>query len=105
MVPVKTCFCLLHTSGSESGEASDQEGIPHPLVSVTNIDPDEIPEVPSNRFLYRGERKNENDDKDPKKKAANDEDERARERRRAQIRGRTKSGRKIKGRGHLVGFL
>lgn len=29
------------------------EDIPHPLVSVTKIDPDEIPEIPTNKFLYR----------------------------------------------------
>lgn len=91
-------------SDAESGEASDQDqgGIPHPLVTVTKIDPDEIPDVPSNRFLYRGDRKKEEEDKSARKKDSNDEDERARERRRAQIRGRTKSGRKIKGRGLLV---
>ncbi|KAJ8664210.1 hypothetical protein QAD02_010812 [Eretmocerus hayati] len=29
------------------------DDLPHPLVSITKIDPDEIPEVPANRFLYR----------------------------------------------------
>ncbi|XP_014219203.1 peptidyl-prolyl cis-trans isomerase G [Copidosoma floridanum] len=33
---------------------SKTEDAPHPLVSVTKIDPDEIPEVPANKFLYRG---------------------------------------------------
>ncbi|XP_046453626.1 peptidyl-prolyl cis-trans isomerase G-like isoform X1 [Daphnia pulex] len=88
------------TSGDQ-GEKSDQEleGLPHPLVTLSKINPDEIPEVPSNRYLYRGEKKN--DDADSKKKGNNDEDERGREKRRAQIRGRTKSGRKVKGRGSL----
>jgi peptidyl-prolyl isomerase G (cyclophilin G) len=29
------------------------EDMPHPLVSTTKIDPDEIPEIPTNKFLYR----------------------------------------------------
>lgn len=33
---------------------SKAEDMPHPLVSLTKIDPDEIPEVPANKFLYRG---------------------------------------------------
>ncbi|XP_033230015.1 peptidyl-prolyl cis-trans isomerase cyp11 isoform X2 [Belonocnema kinseyi] len=47
-------------SKSEDGEILDSnedveedDGQPHPLVSVTKIDPDEIPEVPANKFLYR----------------------------------------------------
>lgn len=32
---------------------SKEDGIPHPLVSITKIDPDEIPEIPANKFLYR----------------------------------------------------
>merc|ERR1712029_1313055 len=38
----------------EDGELPDEEPS-HPLVQVTKIDKDEIPEVPSNRFLDRGE--------------------------------------------------
>ena len=75
--------------------------MPHPLVTLSKINPDEIPEVPSNRYLYRGDRKNDNET-DSRKKTSNEDDERAREKRRAQIRGRTKSGRKVKGRGLLV---
>lgn len=91
----------MNRSTSNDREKSDQEeGLPHPLVTLSKINPDEIPEVPSNRYLYRGDRKNENDN-DSKKKSI-DDDDRARERRRAQIRGRTKSGRKVKGRGLLV---
>ena len=33
---------------------SKVEDLPHPLASTTKIDPDEIPEVPTNKFLYRG---------------------------------------------------
>lgn len=29
------------------------EDVPHPLASTTKIDPDEIPEIPTNKFLYR----------------------------------------------------
>ncbi|CAB0033913.1 unnamed protein product [Trichogramma brassicae] len=37
----------------EESKLSKDE-IPHPLVSTTKIDPDEIPQVPANRFLDRG---------------------------------------------------
>ena len=95
------CFC---NSGSVSGDERSEklEGIPHPLVTVTNIDPDEIPDVPSNRFLYRGDRTNDEDKGSKKKTLSPEEEERLKEKRRAQIRGRTKSGRKVKGRGLLV---
>lgn len=79
-----------------------EEGIPHPLVTLSKIDPDEIPDVPSNRFLYRGEQKKAEDKDGKKSKSRAEEEDRIREKKRAQIRGRTKSGRKIKGRGLLV---
>lgn len=90
-------------SASEESE-EEKEGIPHPLVTLSKIDPDEIPEVPSNRFLYRGDKKVEEEEADSKKskKLSPEEEERMREKRRAQIRGRTRTGRKIKGRGLLV---
>ena len=96
---------MIRSTSGDREEKSDQEleGLPHPLVTLSKINPDEIPEVPSNRYLYRGDKKNE--DADSKKKSNNDEDERGREKRRAQIRGRTKSGRKVKGRGSLVKSL
>lgn len=34
----------------EEGEVDE----PHPLVSITEIDPKDIPEVPANKFLMRG---------------------------------------------------
>jgi len=37
----------------EEGELEDEERPNHPLVQLSNIDPDTIPEVPSNRFLDR----------------------------------------------------
>uniref|UniRef100_A0A1B6CKH5 Uncharacterized protein n=1 Tax=Clastoptera arizonana TaxID=38151 RepID=A0A1B6CKH5_9HEMI len=84
---------------SEEGEVSDGEQ--HPLVTVTNIQPDEIPEIPPNRFLYRAD-KSSNKEKD-----RNREKERvAREKKRkARIRGVTKSGRVIKGRGVFVSIV
>ena len=72
-------------------------------MTLSKIDPDEIPEVPSNRFLYRGEKKkDEDEEKNSSKKLSPEEEDRMREKRRAQIRGRTKSGRIVKGRGLLV---
>nr|CAD7577017.1 unnamed protein product [Timema californicum] len=76
-------------SGSEEGELGE-EGEPHPLVTLTNINPDEIPDVPPNKFLFRG---------GPEKPRDNVEQDRGQKRRRARIRGVTKSGRVIKGRG------
>ncbi|KAK6644418.1 hypothetical protein RUM43_000685 [Polyplax serrata] len=70
-------------------EDEEQQDI-HPLVNVTKIDPEEIPEVPSNRFLYRADPKQtegENKDKGRMKSG--------------RIRGHTRSGRVIKGRGTL----
>lgn len=36
----------------------------HPLVTVTNIRPEDIPEVPANKFLMRGGPPSEKDKKD-----------------------------------------
>lgn len=37
----------------EEGEVvEEEEQNIHPLVSITKIDPEEIPEVPSNRYLF-----------------------------------------------------
>jgi hypothetical protein len=84
-------------SEEEEGEVPD-EGELHPLVSVTNINPDEIPDVPPNRFLYRGERKTSVNNR-----SKMDRDSREHERRRrSRIRGITKSGRVIKGHGVFV---
>lgn len=71
-------------------------------MTLSKIDPDEIPEVPSNRFLFRGDKKNDEEDKSKSKKLNPEEEDRLKEKRRNQIRGRTKSGRKVKGRGLLV---
>lgn len=84
-------------SEAEEGEVPD-DGELHPLVSVTNINPDEIPDVPPNRFLYRGERKSSTNNRS---KMERDPREHERQRR-SRIRGITKSGRVIKGRGVFV---
>lgn len=74
----------------------ESDGQLHPLVSVSNIDPEEIPTGPPNRFLSRGGpspmflMKPQIDiDTDDKSKKRNN------------IRGVTKSGRIVKGRGTL----
>ncbi|KAL4122653.1 hypothetical protein QTP88_014940 [Uroleucon formosanum] len=72
----------------------EAEGQLHPLVSVSNIDPEEIPAGPPNRFLSRGgplsmflmKPQKDNDDRSKKRNS---------------IRGVTKSGRIVKGRGTL----
>ncbi|GLG97727.1 Peptidyl-prolyl cis-trans isomerase 1 [Gryllus bimaculatus] len=77
-------------SDEEEGELGEEkEGELHPLVTVTQINPEEIPDVPPNRFLFRGDNsaKKSKEEKPPER------------RRRPRIRGVTKSGRLIKGRG------
>ena len=72
---------------------------PHPLASVSAINPDEIPEVPRNRFLDRGYQN----------RITNEEAERGRsgsmqggKSRSKNSQFYTRSGRKVKGRGSLV---
>jgi peptidyl-prolyl isomerase G (cyclophilin G) len=87
-------------SEAEEGEVAD-EGEPHPLVTITNINPEEIPDVPPNRFLFRGEHQTSTNNR-----AKTDRIPRERERRRrSRIRGITKSGRVIKGRGVFVSII
>lgn len=93
------------TSSGEEGEVKDDVSEAagdaggkmrnHPLISLSIINPDEIPDVPKNQFLYRA---------GPEK---NDEGrvERNKDRPRSTVRAYTKSGRKIKGRGSLVRLL
>ncbi len=69
----------------------------HPLVTVTKIDPEEIPKDPENRFLNRI-REDKNKENEPK----NNEAEKQHVKKEPRIRGYTRSGRKIKGRGALV---
>jgi peptidyl-prolyl isomerase G (cyclophilin G) len=73
----------------EEGEDKEEDsGVPHPLVTTFNISKDEIPDVPTNRFLSR---------------VRPEVEERPNyEKRAPRPRGKTKSGRIIKGRGTLV---
>lgn len=81
----------------ENNDDAVPDGQLHPLASVTNIDPEEIPAGPPNRFLSRGgpsamflmKPQNHQIDSDDKSKKRN------------RIRGVTKSGRIVKGRGTL----
>ncbi|CAH3933363.1 unnamed protein product [Pieris brassicae] len=78
-----------HQSEQSEGEQTSEPS--HPLVSTTKIDPKEIPDVPTNRFLMRATR----DEKD--KDTRRDRDRpRYRERERHAY---TRSGRIVKGRG------
>lgn len=94
------------------------KGEVHPLVTITKINPDEIPDIPQNKFLFRGtERKdkenapiketkggkerdqsNPRSDRTPGRERDRDQWD-ANRRRKHRNRGRTKSGRVIKGRG------
>ncbi|CAK1578972.1 unnamed protein product [Parnassius mnemosyne] len=81
-----------HHSGPSADEEEAEEAPSHPLVMTSKIDPREIPEVPTNRFLMRGGR-DQDKERDPR---------RDRERMRFRERERhnyTRSGRIIKGRG------
>ncbi|XP_046814393.1 peptidyl-prolyl cis-trans isomerase G [Vespa crabro] len=77
---------------SEDGEIhdsnEDENEKPHPLVSITKIDPDEIPEVPANKFLYRAGPTNNANQKEFRQHFG-----------RERIRLRRKTGRVFKGRG------
>ncbi|KAH0945562.1 hypothetical protein HN011_011791 [Eciton burchellii] len=77
---------------SEDGEIRDSNEEdnkqPHPLVSVTKIDPDEIPEVPANKFLYRAGSTNNANQKEFRQHYGRD-----------RIRSHRKTGRIFKGRG------
>ncbi|XP_043268506.1 peptidyl-prolyl cis-trans isomerase G [Venturia canescens] len=80
-------------SRSEDGEiqdsADEEDAKVHPLVSVTKIDPDEIPEVPANKFLYRAGPTNN----------ANQKEFRTHHYGRDRLRSHRKAGRVFKGRG------
>lgn len=47
----------------EEGEVKEDDL--HPLASISNINPDEIPDVPVNKFLLRGGAANNNDKRVP----------------------------------------
>jgi hypothetical protein len=114
---------------------NDYREVPHPLVSLRNIDPDGIPKDPSNRFLNRNklesEEKEEKDGKDKDKKKRKRSGSRSRSKSRSKSPNRDRrdqqqrdkgglrpddrsrfgnrqmdnEGRKIKGRGKIVCFI
>lgn len=98
-------MCIIHrkkhSANKEESKPEKDEAIAdlHPLASVTKIDPEEIPKDPENRFLNRI-REDKNKENEPK----NNESEKSTYRKRPRIRGYTRSGRVIKGRGTLVGY-
>ncbi|XP_022826353.1 peptidyl-prolyl cis-trans isomerase G-like [Spodoptera litura] len=104
-IPVTSSFSFIFNksqlfnsfiSKRHSSASGDEEETPeapaHPLVSTSKIDPREIPDVPTNRFLMRGGR-DQDDRSDPRR-----DRERMRYRER-EHRSYTRSGRIIKGRG------
>uniref|UniRef100_A0A0A9WF80 Peptidyl-prolyl cis-trans isomerase 1 n=1 Tax=Lygus hesperus TaxID=30085 RepID=A0A0A9WF80_LYGHE len=83
------------------GQITDDEGEIHPLVTVTKISADEIPEDPKS-YLYRHDPRNKGDGK--KNSNVREELSHRRDKRShkwAPFRGYTRSGKKIKGRGIL----
>lgn len=51
-------FQIVHNFSrkDEDGEEKEEGEVvePHPLVSISDINPEDIPEVPTNKFLMRG---------------------------------------------------
>lgn len=88
-------YCSKKRAKSEDGEIHDSNedelGKSHPLVSVTKIDPDEIPEVPANKFLYRAGPTNNANQKEFRQHYGRD-----------RVRSHRKTGRIFKGRGIFV---
>ncbi|KAL1513813.1 hypothetical protein ABEB36_003168 [Hypothenemus hampei] len=94
---------------SENTDQEDEEGEvkePHWLVTLSNIKPDEIPEVPSNKFLMRGGPEKENKERRRDRDRGRDRRDRNdymanhyNRKRRPVI--TTKSGRVVKGRGRF----
>ncbi|KAL7644898.1 UNVERIFIED_CONTAM: hypothetical protein RMT77_004715 [Armadillidium vulgare] len=68
---------------------------PHPLATISVINPEEIPEVPKNRFLDRGFQNRRPEGK------GEEEEQSGRLKSKANVRFYTRSGRKVKGRGLL----
>jgi len=89
----------------------EEEMQAHPFVQVTEIDPDEIPGVPKNRFLNRQRSKSNSGSRSrskskPRRKQRSRSRSRSRSRRRSSSRSRRHSrkvgGKKVKGRGSLM---
>ncbi|XP_019760203.1 peptidyl-prolyl cis-trans isomerase G isoform X2 [Dendroctonus ponderosae] len=103
-------------SGKSEEEEEGELTEPHWLVTLTDIKPEEIPEIPSQKFLMRGGPPKEREEKDSKKRGDRDRDrDRGSDRfkrerydsngknysRRKRPFLTTKSGRTIKGRGRF----
>lgn len=43
--------CSVENDATEEGEVTEEL---HPLVTVSNINPEDIPDIPVNKFLMRG---------------------------------------------------
>lgn len=60
---VKFINHIIFRKDEESEEKEEGEVVePHPLVSITEINPEDIPEVPTNKFLMRGDSKDDKRD-------------------------------------------
>ena len=84
-------------TATEDDDAED-EGKLHPLAQVTEIDPDEIPEV-TNKFLFRA------DSKDDRERSRRKSGHRSRSKERRQSGDKKKldkDGKKVKGRGRMT---
>ena len=84
--------------GSGTEDDDEDEGKLHPLAQVTEIDPDEIPEV-TNKFLYRADSKNDRE----RSRRKSGHRSRSKERRQSGDKKKLdKDGKKVKGRGRMT---
>ena len=88
--------------GSDSdAEDAEEKGKPHPLAQLTEIDPDEIPEV-TNKFLYRGDSKKSDREREGSRRKSGHRSK-SRERKRSDDEKKLdKDGKKVKGRGRMT---
>ena len=102
---IRWCVCVADsTSDARSepaGGAVGADSDAHPLNITTNIDPNEIPPVPGNRFLARAGGERDTSVKGGSSGDRRDAETRSRHRRRMST--DIRAGKKIKGRGFLVG--
>ncbi|KAL1452476.1 hypothetical protein WDU94_006704 [Cyamophila willieti] len=87
-------------SGSDSESGRRKRNL-NPITGTVSkiVDPSEIPDVPTNKFLYRGAREGERGRERRPLPSSSSSARGERDRKRENIRGYTKSGRVIKGRG------
>lgn len=60
-------MCFRKKTDPESDEEGEVKDL-HPLATVTDIDPEDIPDVPFNKFLMRGPKEKEDDKKGKRRK-------------------------------------